>query len=127
MRVKDLRESQRKQQAALEKLRSIKEDKRRELIRRKEQEEERRRREEERKKQEEERRRREEEEAQRYFAVAWCQVSEFLSPRFHFYSNVKKSPDVRFGKTNKNQCCLPPHQAHQDGKRASVAGEAEEG
>lgn len=59
---KDLRESQRKQQAALEKLRSIKEDKRRELIRRKEQEEER-------KKQEEERRRREEEEAQRYFAV----------------------------------------------------------
>lgn len=57
---KDLRESQRKQQAALEKLRSIKEDKRRELIRRKEQEEERK---------EEERRRREEEEAQRYFAV----------------------------------------------------------
>lgn len=66
---KDLRESQRKQQAALDKLRSIKEDKRRELIQRKEQEEERRRREEERKKQEEERRRREEEEAQRYFAV----------------------------------------------------------
>lgn len=51
---KDLRESQRKQQAALEKLRSVKEDKRRELIRRKEQEEE--------------ERRREEEEAQRYFA-----------------------------------------------------------
>lgn len=56
----ELRESQRKQQAALEKLRSIKEDKRRELIRRKEQEEEKRR--------EEERRRREEEEAQRYLA-----------------------------------------------------------
>lgn len=66
---KDLRESQRKQQEALEKLRSIKEDKRHELIRRKEQAEENRRREEERKKQEEERRRREEEEAQRYFAV----------------------------------------------------------
>lgn len=64
----ELRESQRKQQAALEKLQSIKEDKRRELIRKKEQEEEKRRKEEERKQQEEERRRREEEEAQRYFA-----------------------------------------------------------
>uniref|UniRef100_A0A3P8S4D3 Intersectin 2b n=1 Tax=Amphiprion percula TaxID=161767 RepID=A0A3P8S4D3_AMPPE len=53
--MQELRESQRQQQAALEKLRSIKEDKRRELIRRKEQEEERRR-EEERKRQEEERR-----------------------------------------------------------------------
>ncbi|XP_040911658.1 intersectin-2b isoform X2 [Toxotes jaculatrix] len=63
--MQELRESQRKQQAALEKLRSIKEDKRRELIRRKAQEEERRRREEERKRQEEERRRKEEEEAQR--------------------------------------------------------------
>ncbi|XP_023150163.2 intersectin-2b isoform X2 [Amphiprion ocellaris] len=62
--IQELRESQRQQQAALEKLRSIKEDKRRELIRRKEQEEERRR-EEERKRQEEERRRKEEEEAQR--------------------------------------------------------------
>uniref|UniRef100_A0A3Q0RKA4 Intersectin 2b n=1 Tax=Amphilophus citrinellus TaxID=61819 RepID=A0A3Q0RKA4_AMPCI len=60
--MQELRESQRKQQAALEKLRSIKEDKRRELIRRKEQEEEKSRREEERKRQEEERRRREEEE-----------------------------------------------------------------
>lgn len=55
---KDLRESQRTQQAALEKLRSVKEEKRRELIRRKEQEEKRRR--------EEERRKQEEEEA-RYF------------------------------------------------------------
>ncbi|XP_070767297.1 intersectin-2-like [Enoplosus armatus] len=63
--MQELTESQRKQQAALEKLRSIKEDKRRELIRRKEQEEEKRRRDEERKQQEEERRRREEEEAQR--------------------------------------------------------------
>ncbi|CAJ1048909.1 intersectin-2b isoform X1 [Xyrichtys novacula] len=63
--MQELRESQRQQQAALEKLRSIKEDKRRELIRRKEQEEEKRRKEEERKRQEEERRRREEEEAQR--------------------------------------------------------------
>lgn len=62
----ELRESQKKQQAALEKLRSIKEDKLRELIRRKEQEEERRRREEERRRQEEERKRKEEEEAQRY-------------------------------------------------------------
>lgn len=52
----ELKESQRNQQAALEKLRGIKEDKRRELIRKKE---------EERKRQEEERRRREEEEAQR--------------------------------------------------------------
>lgn len=57
----ELRESQRTQQAALEKLRSIKEDKRRELNQRKEQEEER-------KRQEEERRRKEEEEAQRYKA-----------------------------------------------------------
>ncbi|XP_047196468.1 intersectin-2b isoform X2 [Hippoglossus stenolepis] len=56
--LKELRESQRKQQVALEKLRSVKEDKQRELIRRKEQEEER-------KRQEEESRRREEEEAQR--------------------------------------------------------------
>ncbi|XP_041649408.1 intersectin-2b isoform X2 [Cheilinus undulatus] len=63
--MQELRESQRQQQAALEKLRSIKEDKRRELIRRREQEEEKRRKEEERKQQEEERRRREEEEAQR--------------------------------------------------------------
>lgn len=62
----ELKESQKKQQAALEKLRGIKEDKRRELIRRKEQEEERRRREEERKRQEEERKRKDEEEAQRY-------------------------------------------------------------
>uniref|UniRef100_A0A7N6AYB1 Intersectin 2b n=1 Tax=Anabas testudineus TaxID=64144 RepID=A0A7N6AYB1_ANATE len=65
--LQELRESQRKQQASLEKLRSIKEEKRLELIQRKEQEEERKRREEERKQQEEERRRREEEEAQRYF------------------------------------------------------------
>ncbi|XP_018522386.1 intersectin-2b [Lates calcarifer] len=63
--MQELRESQKKQQAALEKLRSIKEDKLRELIRRKEQEEERRRREEERRRQEEERKRKEEEEAQR--------------------------------------------------------------
>lgn len=63
--IQELRESQRKQQAALEKLQSVKEDKQREVIRKKEQEEERRRREEERKQQEEERRRREEEEAQR--------------------------------------------------------------
>lgn len=63
----ELRQSQRNQQAALEKLRSIKEDKQRELMRKKEQEEEMRRKEEERKRQEEERRRREEEEeAQRY-------------------------------------------------------------
>ncbi|XP_008298692.1 intersectin-2b isoform X1 [Stegastes partitus] len=62
--MQELRESQRKQQAALEKLRSIKEDKRRELIRRKEQEEERRR-DEEKKRHEEERKRKEEEEAQR--------------------------------------------------------------
>ncbi|XP_029353307.1 intersectin-2b [Echeneis naucrates] len=48
--MQELRESQQKQEAALEKLRNIKEDKRRELIRRKGQEEERRRREEERKK-----------------------------------------------------------------------------
>uniref|UniRef100_A0A667ZXI7 Intersectin 2b n=1 Tax=Myripristis murdjan TaxID=586833 RepID=A0A667ZXI7_9TELE len=47
--IQELRESQRKQQAALEKLRSIKEDKRRELNRRREQEEERKRQEEERK------------------------------------------------------------------------------
>lgn len=68
--MQELRESQRKQQAALEKLRSIKEDKRRELIQRKEQEEEKRRREEERKRQEEERRRREEEEeAQRHIKM----------------------------------------------------------
>ncbi|XP_026148800.1 intersectin-2b isoform X2 [Mastacembelus armatus] len=60
--MQELRESQRKQQAALEKLRSIREDKQRELTRMKEQEDERRRREEERKWQEEERRRREEEE-----------------------------------------------------------------
>ncbi|XP_068181807.1 intersectin-2b isoform X2 [Antennarius striatus] len=59
--IQELRESQRKQQAALEKLMSTKEEKRHELIRRKEQEEEKRRREEERKKQEEERRQREEE------------------------------------------------------------------
>ncbi|XP_078107424.1 LOW QUALITY PROTEIN: intersectin-2-like [Sander vitreus] len=51
--MQELRESQRKQQAALEKLRSIKEDKRRELSRRKEEEEERRRMEEERKQQQE--------------------------------------------------------------------------
>ncbi|XP_069549849.1 intersectin-2b isoform X1 [Brachyistius frenatus] len=63
--LKELSESQRKQQAALEKLRSVKEDKSRELIRRKAQEEERRRNEEEQKRQEEERRRKEEEEAQR--------------------------------------------------------------
>uniref|UniRef100_A0A7N6AHG6 Intersectin 2b n=1 Tax=Anabas testudineus TaxID=64144 RepID=A0A7N6AHG6_ANATE len=55
--MQELRESQRKQQASLEKLRSIKEEKRLELIQRKEQEEERKRREEERKQQEEERRR----------------------------------------------------------------------
>ncbi|XP_069378408.1 intersectin-2b isoform X2 [Paralichthys olivaceus] len=60
--LKELRESQRKQQEALEKLRSIKEDKRRELIRRKEQEEER-------KRQEEERKRKEEEEAQRRIKI----------------------------------------------------------
>ncbi|XP_037651143.1 intersectin-2b isoform X2 [Sebastes umbrosus] len=63
--MQELRESQRKQQGALEKLRSVKEDKRRELSRRKAEEEERKRREEERKQQEEERRRKEEEEAQR--------------------------------------------------------------
>lgn len=61
---KDLRESERTQQAALEKLRSVKEEKRRELMRRKQQEEERRKREEERRRQEEEEgKRREEEEA----------------------------------------------------------------
>ncbi|XP_053171996.1 intersectin-2b isoform X2 [Scomber japonicus] len=63
--MQELRESQKKQQAALEKLRGIKEDKRCELIRKKEQEEERRRREEERKRQEEDRKRKDEEEAQR--------------------------------------------------------------
>ncbi|XP_067344723.1 intersectin-2b isoform X2 [Channa argus] len=62
--MQELGESQRKQQAALEKLQSIKNDKRRDLIRKKAQEEERKRREEE-KKQMEERRRREEEEEQR--------------------------------------------------------------
>lgn len=62
----ELRESQRKQQAELERLRSIKEDKRRELIQKKQQAEEKRKREEERRL-EEEKRRREEEEAQRYF------------------------------------------------------------
>ncbi|XP_029281824.1 LOW QUALITY PROTEIN: intersectin-2-like [Cottoperca gobio] len=63
--LKELRESQRKQQATLEKLRNIKEDKQRELSRRKE-EEAARRREEERKQQDEERRQKEqEEEAQR--------------------------------------------------------------
>ncbi|CAN9506941.1 unnamed protein product [Ophioblennius macclurei] len=56
--MQELRESQKKQQAALEKLRSIKEEKRRELIQKKEQEEEKKRR-------DEERRRREEEEEQR--------------------------------------------------------------
>ncbi|KAM9861208.1 intersectin-2b isoform 2-T2 [Aulostomus maculatus] len=67
--MQDLRESQRKQQAALEKLRGIKEEKRRELMRKKEQEEERRR-EEERKRQEEEKRRKEEEEeAQRLIKI----------------------------------------------------------
>lgn len=60
----ELKEREQKQQAALDRLRGVKEDKRRELMRRKELEEEKRR-EEERKKQEEERRRREEEEAQR--------------------------------------------------------------
>uniref|UniRef100_A0A3P9P2G0 Intersectin 2b n=1 Tax=Poecilia reticulata TaxID=8081 RepID=A0A3P9P2G0_POERE len=45
--MQELKESQRNQQAALEKLRSVKEEKRRELIRRKEQEEERKRQEEE--------------------------------------------------------------------------------
>ncbi|XP_071368727.1 intersectin-2b [Centroberyx affinis] len=63
--IQDLRESQRKQQAALEKLRSIKEDKRRELNRRREQEEERKRREEERRRQEEEEQKRREEERKR--------------------------------------------------------------
>ncbi|CAG5853966.1 unnamed protein product [Menidia menidia] len=55
--VQELRESQRKQQEALEKLRSIKTDKQRELIRRKEEEEK--------KRLEEERKQKEEEEAQR--------------------------------------------------------------
>ncbi|KAF7662105.1 hypothetical protein LDENG_00246270 [Lucifuga dentata] len=64
--IQELRESQSKQQAALEKLRSIKEDKRRELNRRKE---ESKKREEERKRQEEERRQREEEEAQRHIKL----------------------------------------------------------
>ncbi|KAM7423893.1 hypothetical protein PAMA_000317 [Pampus argenteus] len=63
--MQELREGQKKQQVALEKLRGIKEDKRRELIRRKEQEEESRKRDEERKRQEQERKRKEEEEAQR--------------------------------------------------------------
>ncbi|XP_074522981.1 intersectin-2b [Halichoeres trimaculatus] len=67
--LQELKESQRQQQAALEKLRSIKEEKRRELIRKKEQEEEKRRKEEERKRQEDERRRREEEEAQRRIKI----------------------------------------------------------
>nr|XP_040023668.1 intersectin-2b isoform X2 [Gasterosteus aculeatus aculeatus] len=52
--MQEMRESQRKQQETLEKLRSIKEDKRRELSRRKEEEEQRKKREEERKKQQEE-------------------------------------------------------------------------
>lgn len=78
----ELRESQKKQQAALEKLRGIKEDKRRELFRRKEQEEERRRREEERKRQEEERRRKEEEEAQRYDAFTHIPI------KHHFKSEI---------------------------------------
>lgn len=99
----DLKESQRKQQEALEKLRSIKEDKRRELIRRKEeeeerrkQEEERRRKEEEKQKQEEERRRREEEEAQRYFAfIQFCffifeyDGTGFPNLLIHFNSKLK--------------------------------------
>ncbi|TNN60807.1 Intersectin-2 [Liparis tanakae] len=51
--MQEMTESQRKQQASLENLRSIKEDKRRELSQRKEEEEQRRSREEERKKQEE--------------------------------------------------------------------------
>nr|XP_057945813.1 intersectin-2b isoform X1 [Doryrhamphus excisus] len=63
--LKELRETQQKQQATLEKLRSLKEDKKRELTQRKQEDEERRKREEERKRQEEERRRKEEEEAQR--------------------------------------------------------------
>lgn len=50
----ELRENQRKHQAALEKLRIIKEEKLRELIQKKEQEEERRKKEEERRQQEEE-------------------------------------------------------------------------
>ena len=79
MCAKDLRESTRKQQAQLEKLLSVKEDKRREAKRkteqeeaRRRQEEERRRLEEERRRQEEERHRREEEEAQRY--TSHCQI-----------------------------------------------------
>ncbi|KAM9410329.1 intersectin-2b isoform 2-T2 [Pholidichthys leucotaenia] len=67
--IQELRERQKKQQVALDNLRTIKEDKRHELIRKKEQEEEKRRREEERKRQEEERRRREEEEAQRHIKM----------------------------------------------------------
>ncbi|XP_075906136.1 intersectin-2b isoform X2 [Nelusetta ayraudi] len=64
--MQDLRESERTQQAALEKLRSVKEEKRRELMQRKQQEEARRKREEERRRQEEEEgKRREEEEARR--------------------------------------------------------------
>ncbi|XP_028329263.1 intersectin-2b isoform X2 [Gouania willdenowi] len=63
--IQELRERQRKQQAVLEKLRSVKEEKRQELSRKKEQEEERRHKEEERKRMEEEKRRREEEEEQR--------------------------------------------------------------
>uniref|UniRef100_A0A1A8EPG6 Intersectin 2b n=1 Tax=Nothobranchius korthausae TaxID=1143690 RepID=A0A1A8EPG6_9TELE len=63
--MQELKENQRNQQASLEKLCSIKEEKQHELVRRKEQEEEKRRKEEERKRQEEERRRKEEEEAQR--------------------------------------------------------------
>ncbi|XP_061735340.1 intersectin-2-like isoform X2 [Nerophis ophidion] len=63
--MQELRVSQQKQQAALEKLRGLKEDKKHELVRRKQEEEERRKREEERKRQEEERKLREEEEAQR--------------------------------------------------------------
>ncbi|XP_059206845.1 intersectin-2b [Centropristis striata] len=63
--MQELRESERKQKAALENLRSVKEDKRRELMRKKLEYDERKRREEERKKQEEERKRKEEEETQR--------------------------------------------------------------
>ncbi|XP_042181126.1 intersectin-2b [Oncorhynchus tshawytscha] len=63
--IQELRENQRKQHSALDKLRSIKEDKGRELERQREQQEERKRREEERKRREEERKRREEEEERR--------------------------------------------------------------
>uniref|UniRef100_A0A673C9U7 Intersectin 2b n=1 Tax=Sphaeramia orbicularis TaxID=375764 RepID=A0A673C9U7_9TELE len=92
--IQELRESQRKQQAALEKLRSIKEEKQRELKQRKEQEEERRR-EEERKRREEERRRREEEEAQRY-STSTQTLSALTSFKALYPFNARNHEELSF-------------------------------